>query len=157
MPEQQTRRKSVRQKLNAIGLEFKDKNVLLVDDSIVRGTTCKEIIRMARKAGAKHVYFASAAPEVRFPNVYGIDMPSRQELMAYNRSVEQMSQEIGADGLIFQDLSVLFDAAREGNPRISTFEASVFDGCYVTGDIDNNYLSHIENLRNNNAKEQRRK
>jgi len=152
MPGQQTRQKSVRQKLNAISLEFKDKNVLLVDDSIVRGTTCKEIIRLARKAGAKKVYFASAAPEVKFPNVYGIDMPSRQELIAHARTVDEMCKEIDADGLVFQDLNVLFDAAREGNPDIKKFEASVFDGCYVTGDINSTYLQHIEDIRNDGAK-----
>ncbi|MBX9704869.1 MAG: amidophosphoribosyltransferase, partial [Gammaproteobacteria bacterium] len=152
MPRQKTRRKSVRQKLNPIELEFKGKNVLLVDDSIVRGTTCKEIIRMARQSGANKVYFASAAPAVRFPNVYGIDMPSRQELIAHDRTVEQMRQDIGADGLVFQDLQVLFDAAREGNPDIEQFEASVFDGCYVTGDIQESYLRHLESLRNDNAK-----
>ncbi len=157
MPGQNTRRKSVRQKLNAIELEFKDKNVLLVDDSIVRGTTCKEIIKMARNAGAKKVYFASAAPEVRFPNVYGIDMPSRHELIAYNRTVEEICQEIGADGLVFQNLQVLFDAAREGNPDIDTFDASVFDGHYVTDDIDETYLQQIENLRNDEAKQKHKK
>lgn len=156
MPGQQTRHKSVRQKLNPIELEFKGKNVLLVDDSIVRGTTCKEIIRMARNAGAKKVYFASAAPEVRFANVYGIDMPSKHELIAYNRTVAEMCKEIGADGLVFQDLPVLFDAAREGNPNIKTFEASVFDGHYVTGTVDDDYLLGVENLRNDAAKEHRR-
>lgn len=153
MPRQKTRRKSVRQKLNPIELEFKGKNVLLVDDSIVRGTTCKEIIRMARQSGANKVYFASAAPAVRFPNVYGIDMPSRQELIAHDRTEAQMCQDIGADGLVFQDLQVLFDAAREGNPDIEQFDASVFDGCYVTGDIQESYLRHLESLRNDSAKQ----
>lgn len=152
MPRQKTRRKSVRQKLNPIELEFKGKNVLLVDDSIVRGTTCKEIIRMARQSGANKVYFASAAPAVRFPNVYGIDMPSRQELIAHDRTEAQMCQDIGADGLVFQDLQVLFDAAREGNPDIEQFEASVFDGSYVTGNIQESYLRHLESLRNDSAK-----
>lgn len=147
MPGQSTRKKSVRQKLNTINLEFKNKNVLLVDDSIVRGTTCKEIIRMARKAGAKKVYFASAAPEVRFPNVYGIDMPNRNELMAYNRSVDEICQEIGADGLVFQDLEVLFEAAQEGNATIEKFEASVFTGEYITGDIDEAHLQSVEKIR----------
>ncbi len=140
MPEQKQRRKSVRQKLNPIPLEFKDKNVLLVDDSIVRGTTSKEIIQMARHAGAKKVYFASAAPEVRFPNVYGIDMPTREDLLAHNTTVEAMAKAIGADWLIFQDLSVLGDAAREGNPEITQFEDSVFTGKYITGSIDEKYL-----------------
>jgi amidophosphoribosyltransferase len=147
MPGQQKRKKSVRQKLNTIGLEFKNKNVLLVDDSIVRGTTCKEIVRMARKAGANKVYFASAAPEVRYPNVYGIDMPTRQELIAYNRTVEQMRQEIDADGLVFQDLHVLIEACQEGNAAITKFENSVFDGCYVTGTISDAYLQNIEKTR----------
>jgi amidophosphoribosyltransferase len=147
MAEQSKRRKSVRQKLNAIPLEFKGKNVLLVDDSIVRGTTCKEIIQMARAAGAKKVYFASAAPEVRHPNVYGIDMPSSSDLIAHNRTLEEIREKIGADWLIFQDLEVLGNAAKEGNPMIENFEESVFTGKYITGDIDAEYLKKLEERR----------
>ncbi len=153
MPGQQQRRKSVRQKLNTIGLEFSGKNVLLVDDSIVRGTTSKEIIQMARDAGANKVYFASASPEVRYPNVYGIDMPAASELIAHNRSVQEVCQMIGADRLIFQDLDVLVNAAQEGNTAISRFEDSVFTGDYLTGDIDQNYLQQLERKRNEQAKQ----
>lgn len=149
MPGQGERKKSVKQKLNAIELEFKGKNVLLVDDSIVRGTTCKEIIKMAREAGANKVYFASAAPEVRFPNVYGIDMPSAEELIAHDHSVDEVAQLIGADGLIFQDLPDLIRAAQEGNHDITRFEDSVFTGDYVTGDIDAQYLKNWGEQRNN--------
>jgi len=152
MPGQTMRRKSVRRKLNAIPSEFKDKSVLLVDDSIVRGTTSEQIIDMARESGAKKVYFASAAPEIRFPNVYGIDMPSANELIAYGREIEQISDLIRADGLIFQDLTDLIDAVRELNPEIKRFETSVFDGNYITGDVDNAYLEHIDNLRNEGTK-----
>jgi len=152
MPGQSQRKKSVRQKLNAIELEFKDKNVLLVDDSIVRGTTCNEIIQMAREAGASKVYFASASPPVKHPNVYGIDMPSAKELIAHGRTVEEVQELIGADWLVFQDLVDLCDAATEGNPKISQFDCSVFNGEYVTGDIDAEYLRNIENLRNEEAK-----
>lgn len=147
MSGQHLRKKSVRQKLNTIPLEFKGKNVLLVDDSIVRGTTSKEIIQMARDAGAKKVYFASAAPAVRFPNVYGIDMPVANELVAHNKTTEQVAEEIGADWLIYQDLAVLIDVAREGNPNIQQFEDCVFSGRYVTGDINSTYLKHIEAQR----------
>lgn len=140
MPGQGVRRKSVRQKLNAINLEFKDKNVLLVDDSIVRGTTSREIVKMARDAGAKKVYFASAAPEVCYPNVYGIDMPSAEELVAHNHTIDEIAQLIGADKLIFQDLQALIEAAQEGNHDITRFEDSVFTGDYITGGIDENYL-----------------
>ncbi|MGS2720610.1 amidophosphoribosyltransferase [Paraglaciecola aestuariivivens] len=152
MPGQTLRRKSVRRKLNAISSEFKDKSVLLVDDSIVRGTTSEQIIEMARESGAKKVYFASAAPEIRFPNVYGIDMPSANELIAYGREIEQISELIRADGLIFQDISDLVEAVREENPTIERFETSVFDGNYITGDVDNDYLQHIDNLRNEGSK-----
>jgi amidophosphoribosyltransferase len=152
MPGQTMRRKSVRRKLNAIPSEFKDKSVLLVDDSIVRGTTSEQIIEMARESGAKKVYFASAAPEIRFPNVYGIDMPSANELIAYGREIEQISDLIRADGLIFQDLTDLMDAVRELNPEIKRFETSVFDGNYITGDIDNAYLQRIDNMRNEGTK-----
>jgi amidophosphoribosyltransferase len=152
MPGQTMRRKSVRRKLNAIPSEFKDKSVLLVDDSIVRGTTSEQIIEMARESGAKKVYFASAAPEIRFPNVYGIDMPSANELIAYGREIEQISDLIRADGLIFQDLTDLIDAVRELNPEIKRFETSVFDGNYITGDVDNAYLQRIDNMRNEGTK-----
>lgn len=136
MPGQQQRKKSVRRKLNAIRSEFKDKNVLLVDDSIVRGTTSEQIIEMARDSGAKKVYIVSAAPEIRFPNVYGIDMPSANELIAHGRDNDAICKQIGADALIFQTLEDLVEAVRCGNPDIVKFEASVFNGEYVTGDID---------------------
>jgi amidophosphoribosyltransferase len=123
-----------------------------VDDSIVRGTTSEQIIEMARESGAKKVYFASAAPEIRFPNVYGIDMPSANELIAYGREIEQISELIRADGLIFQDIGDLVDAVRELNPKIKRFETSVFDGNYITGDINNEYLQRIDNLRNEASK-----
>ena len=155
MPGQAERKKSVRQKLNAIDLEFKDKNVLLVDDSIVRGTTSKQIIQMAREAGAKKVYFASAAPPVRFPNVYGIDMPSVHELIASGRTDAEICKEIGADGLIYQDLKDLVEAAHEGNVNIKQFDASCFDGKYVTGDVHPEYLERIEQQRNDSAKSER--
>ena len=152
MPGQQQRKKSVRQKLNPVELEFKGKNVLLVDDSIVRGTTCHEIIQMARESGARQVFFASAAPPVKFPNVYGIDMPAKSELIASGHTVEEVRQIIGADRLIYQDLQDLIDAAREGNPEIEAFDCAVFDGQYVTGDIDEAYLLRLENRRNDQAK-----
>jgi amidophosphoribosyltransferase len=152
MPGQEARKKSVKRKLNAIWQEFKGKNVLLVDDSIVRGTTSKQIIDMAREAGAKKVYFASAAPEVRFPNVYGIDMPSANELIAHGHDIDSICNIIGADGLIFQSLPDLIEAVRLGNPEIKRFDTSVFDGNYVTNDIDQNYLNRLELLRNNDAK-----
>jgi amidophosphoribosyltransferase len=155
MPGQSARKKSVRQKLNAIGLEFKDKNVMLVDDSIVRGTTCQQIIEMARDAGARKVYFASAAPPVRFPNVYGIDMPSVDELIAHGRTVEEIQTEIGADWLLYQDLPDLISCSSEGNPRINDFECSVFDGNYITGDIDKAYLDKLAADRNDNSQDQR--
>ena len=152
MPGQQMRRKSVRRKLNAIRSEFKDKSVLLVDDSIVRGTTSEQIIEMAREAGARKVYLASAAPEVRFPNVYGIDMPSANELIAHGREVDEICKLIGADGLIFQDLDDLVAAVSEGNPEIQQFETSVFSGTYVTGDVDQQYLEYLESLRSEDSK-----
>lgn len=148
MPGQKMRKKSVRQKLNPIDLEFRGKNVMLVDDSIVRGTTCKEIVQMARDAGANKVYFASAAPPVRFPNVYGIDMPAANELIAHDRTVEEIQDLIGADWLIYQDLQDLVECAREGNPSIERFECSVFDGDYITGDITEGFLERLEALRN---------
>ena len=155
MPGQTQRKKSVRNKLNAISSEFKGKNVLLVDDSIVRGTTSAQIVDMAREAGAKKVYFASAAPEIRFPNVYGIDMPVASELIAYGREVDEISQLIRADGLIYQDLADLEAAVRECNPEIKQFETSVFNGKYITGDINETYLSYLNNLRNDDAKADR--
>ena len=148
MPGQKMRARSVRRKLNAIDLEFRGKNVMLVDDSIVRGTTCRQIIEMAREAGAKKVYFASAAPPVRYPNVYGIDMPSAEELIAHGRTPDQVAELIGADWLVYQDLADLEASSREGNTAIEQFECSVFDGDYITGDVDQNYLQHLHDLRN---------
>ncbi|MBL1141317.1 MAG: amidophosphoribosyltransferase [Proteobacteria bacterium] len=153
MPGQSIRKKSVRQKLNAIELEFKGKNVLLVDDSIVRGTTSREIVQMAREAGAKRVYIASAAPPVRYPNVYGIDMPTPTELIAFNKSVEEVAETIGADWLIYQDIEDLIESAQRGNQAIKSFDTSCFTGEYVTGDISADYLAHIESMRNDSAKE----
>jgi amidophosphoribosyltransferase len=135
MPGQSVRKRSVRQKLNAIGMEFKNRNVLLVDDSIVRGTTSKEIVQMAREAGARKVYMASAAPPVRHPNVYGIDMPTAEELIAHGRTVEQIRAFIGADALIYQDTDAMKRVVAALNPRVQGFEASCFDGCYITGDV----------------------
>ena len=148
MPGQAERKKSVRQKLNAIELEFRGKNVMLVDDSIVRGTTCKQIIQMAREAGAKNVYFCSAAPAVRYQNVYGIDMPSVHELIAHNRTTEEVAKLIGADWLVYQDLEDLVDSVGGGKIQIDQFDCAVFNGEYVTGDIDAAYLQRIENERN---------
>jgi amidophosphoribosyltransferase len=149
MPGQKQRRKSVKQKLNPIGIEFQNKNVLLVDDSIVRGTTSKEIIQMARDAGAKKVYFTSAAPEVRYPNVYGIDMPTKEELIANQRDTKAIAQIIGADWLVYQDLTDLYDAVKAGctHTQISQFEDSVFTGNYVTGGVDEPYLEKLCLLR----------
>ena len=152
MPGQTMRKQSVRRKLNAISSEFKGKNVLLVDDSIVRGTTSGQIIEMARESGAKKVYFASAAPEIRFPNVYGIDMPSANELIAYGREIDQIADLIQADGLIFQDIEDLVEAVREENPEIQRFETSVFDGNYITADIDQDYLERIDIARGEASK-----
>ncbi len=134
MPGQSVRKKSVRQKLNAIASEFKGRNVLLVDDSIVRGTTSREIVQMARQAGANKVYLASAAPPVRYPNIYGIDMPTKEELVAHNRSVDEIRAQIGADALIYQDLDAMKKAVMALNPSVATFEASCFDAHYITGD-----------------------
>ena len=153
MPGQAERQKSVRQKLNAIDLEFRGKNVLLVDDSIVRGTTSKQIIQMAREAGAKKVYFASAAPPVRYANVYGIDMPSRSELVANGRSEDEIGEFIGADRLLYQRLDDLVDAVREGNPAISQVDASCFDGNYITGDVSDDFLESLAGSRNDAAKQ----
>ena len=148
MPGQEERKKSVRQKLNAMAIEFKGKNVLLVDDSIVRGTTSREIVQMARDCGAKKVYFASAAPPVRFPNVYGIDMPSRSELIAADRDAKQIAAAIGADEVFYQDLSDLIEDVRACNPHIKQFDASCFDGNYITGGVSAEYLAGIEADRN---------
>ncbi|AMK78882.1 MULTISPECIES: amidophosphoribosyltransferase [Methylomonas] len=155
MPGQKMRKKSVKQKLNAISLEFDGKNVLLVDDSIVRGTTSEQIIQMARDAGAKKVYFASAAPPVRYPNVYGIDMPAAHELIAHDRTEDEICQALGADKLIYQSLDDLIEAVGRGNPDIKHFDTSCFSHDYITGDIDDAYLARIEALRNDNAQEQR--
>ena len=151
MPGQGMRKKSVRQKLNAIGSEFKDKNVLLVDDSIVRGTTSREIVQMARDAGARKVFFASAAPPVLFPNVYGIDMPTREELIAYGRTVEEVCKEITADRLVYQDIDALKRSISDVNPALTNFEASCFDGVYVTGDVTPEYLDKLESHRHKSS------
>ena len=152
MPFQEKREKSVRQKLNPINFEFKDKVVLLVDDSIVRGTTSRQIIEMARSAGAKKVYFASASPPIRYQNVYGIDMAATTELIAHNRSEDEISELIGADWLIYQDLEDLIESAKVGNPSIQQFECSVFDGNYITADIDSTYLQKLEETRGDEKK-----
>ncbi len=152
MPGQTLRKKSVRQKLNPIASEFKDKVVLLVDDSIVRGTTSKQIVEMARDAGARKVYFASAAPEVRYPNVYGIDMPSASELVAHGRSAQEVGEYIGCDWMLYQDLNDLQSCVTELNPAITAFDTCVFDGRYVTGTVDRDYLDRLESKRNDDAK-----
>ena len=154
MPGQGVRKKSVRQKLNAIGVEFKDRNVLLVDDSIVRGTTSKEIVQMAREAGARKVYMASAAPPVRFPNVYGIDMPTNSELIAHNRSIEEIRQFIGADALIYQDVNAMKRVVGALNPGVAGFEASCFDGHYITGDISAADFDAIATQRRSQGEEE---
>jgi amidophosphoribosyltransferase len=153
MPGQKQRKKSVRQKLSAIELEFKDKNVLLVDDSIVRGTTSQEIVQMARAAGAKKVFFASAAPPVRYPNVYGIDMASKNEFVAHNKTTHEVCKTIGADKLIYQNLDDLIWSVQQGNPDIQSFDCSCFDGNYLTKDIDELYLDNLEAQRSDNAKQ----
>jgi len=155
MPGQEERKKSVRRKLNAIDLEFHNKNVLLIDDSIVRGTTSKQIIKLAREAGARKVYFASAAPPVRYPNVYGIDMPAVTELIANGRTVEEVQEIIGADRLIYQDLNGLIRSVRHGNSSITEFDTSCFSGEYVTGDVTDEYLHELEERRNDAAKQKR--
>jgi amidophosphoribosyltransferase len=157
MPGQQQRKKSVRQKLNAIELEFKDKNVLLVDDSIVRGTTSQQIIQMARDAGANKVYFASAAPPVRYPNVYGIDMPTSSELIGYGRNEEEIAAAIGADRLFYQELDDLISAVlyKKNKTHVGRFDTSVFNGDYITGDVTPQYLQNLETSRNDAAKEER--
>jgi amidophosphoribosyltransferase len=152
MPGQSIRQRSVRQKLNAIAMEFKGKNVLLVDDSIVRGNTSPEIVQMAREAGARRVFFASAAPPVRYPNVYGIDMPTREELIACGRSESEIARAIGCDELIYQDLEALREDVRSVNPRVAHFEDSCFSGNYITGDITQEYLDGVEARRRDGAK-----
>jgi amidophosphoribosyltransferase len=152
MPGQTQRKKSVRQKLNAIGREFEGKHVLLVDDSIVRGTTSAQIVQMARDAGARKVSFASASPPVRYPYVYGIDMPAASELVANNKSVEEICAVIGADWLVYQDLSDLEAAVRESGPGPQMFDTSCFSGIYVTGDVSPEYLAGIAQQRNDGAK-----
>jgi amidophosphoribosyltransferase len=147
MPGQAVRKKSVRQKLNAIGMEFKGRNVLLVDDSIVRGTTSKEIVQMAREAGARKVYMASAAPPVRHPNVYGIDMPTPEELVAHGRSLEEVRAFIGADALIYQDVDAMKRVIQALNPALAGFEASCFDGRYITGDVSQEDFATLESQR----------
>ncbi|VAX09005.1 Amidophosphoribosyltransferase [hydrothermal vent metagenome] len=155
MPGQQVRQKSVRQKLNAIDSEFRGKNVLLVDDSIVRGTTSQQIVQMARDVGARNVYLASAAPPVRYPNVYGIDMPAASELVANQRTEEEVREIIGCDRLIYQDLADLVQAVHEGNPKIDRFDTSCFNRDYVTGDVSPQYLEQLELLRCDEAKDER--
>ena len=157
MPGQAERMQSVRRKLNAIDLEFRGKNVLLVDDSIVRGTTSQQIIKLAREAGARKVYFASAAPPVRYPNVYGIDMPAASELVANGRDVQEIEKLIGADRLIYQDLNGLIRAVRHGNSAITEFDTSCFSGEYVTGEVTPEYLDDLELRRNDAAKQKRSK
>ncbi|MCB1625116.1 MAG: amidophosphoribosyltransferase, partial [Pseudomonadales bacterium] len=156
MPGQEQRSKSVRSKLNAIDLEFRGKNVLLVDDSIVRGTTSAQIIELAREAGARRVYFASAAPPVRYPNVYGIDMPAASELVADNRSVAEIAKFIGADWLVYQDLEDLVEAVKHDHSSIDSFDTSCFSGEYVTGDVTPEYLARLQRERSDAAKERRR-
>ncbi len=156
MPYQEERRKSVRRKLNILDLEFKGKNVLLVDDSIVRGTTSKKIIEMAREAGANKVYFASAAPAIKYQNLYGIDMPATSELIASNKSNDEVAKEINADWLIYQTLDDLIDSVKEGNPEIKEFETSIFTGEYITPLVEN-YLETLENSRKDELKTQREK
>ncbi|MCX8145676.1 MAG: amidophosphoribosyltransferase [Azovibrio sp.] len=152
MPGQAMRKKSVRQKLNTVGQEFKGKRVLLVDDSIVRGTTSREIVEMARAAGALKVYFASAAPPVRYPNVYGIDMPTRAELIATGRTGDEIAREIGADALVYQDLEALVASITALNPALTRFDTSCFNGCYITGDVTPEYLNGVECKRSGKAK-----
>ncbi|MCX2861657.1 amidophosphoribosyltransferase [Paucibacter sp. PLA-PC-4] len=154
MPGQGARKKSVRQKLNAIGLEFKNRNVLLVDDSIVRGTTSKEIVQMAREAGARKVYLASAAPPVRYPNVYGIDMPTSEELIAHNRSIEEIRQYIGADALIYQDVDAMKRVVAALRPGLNGFEASCFDGSYITGDVSPEDFATMQEQRKSQGEEE---
>jgi amidophosphoribosyltransferase len=151
MPGQAQRKKSVRQKLNPIGLEFKDKNVMLVDDSIVRGTTSKEIVQMVRDSGAKNVYFASASPAIRYPNIYGIDMPAASELIAHNRSDAEVADAIGIDRIIYQELDDLIASITEGNPKLTHFDCSVFTGEYITGETED-YFRQLRERRSDAAK-----
>ena len=153
MPGQKIRKKSVRQKLNPIGLEFREKTVLLIDDSIVRGTTSREIVQMARDAGAKKVYFASASPPIRYQNIYGIDMPARNELIAFKKDVDEICKEIQADKLIYQNLDDLIWAVQQGNLRLEHFDTSVFDGKYITG-VEEGYFENLENVRNDKSKQE---
>ena len=153
MPGQQLRKKSVRQKLNPIPAEFKGKNVLLVDDSVVRGTTSREIVQMARDVGARKVYFASAAPPIRFPNIYGIDMPSAEELIAYGRTEDEVGNAIGADRMLYQDLDDLIAAVQKGNKKISRFDCSVFTGEYVT-EVSDDYFQELKDIRGDKKKSQ---
>ena len=154
MPGQAKRKKSVRQKLNPLELEFKGKNVMLVDDSIVRGTTSGEIVQMARDAGANKVYFASASPAIKFPNIYGIDMPAAKELIAHERTEAEVAEAIGVDRLFYLPLDDLIAAVSKGNNRLNTFDCSVFTGCYVTGE-NNDYFTELEALRNDEQKTKR--
>ena len=156
MPGQAVRRRSVRQKLNAMSVEFRGKNVLLVDDSIVRGTTSQEIVQMARDAGANKVFFVSAAPPVLYPNVYGIDMPTRAELIANGRSDDEIRCAIGADALIYQDIEAMKQSVRDVGPHLREFDASCFDGHYVTGDVTAEYLDRIDAARGRNHAEEER-
>jgi len=156
MPGQEQRAKSVRSKLNVIDLEFRGKNVLLIDDSIVRGTTSAQIIDLAREAGARRVYFASAAPPVRYPNVYGIDMPAASELVAAGRTEEEVAKAIGADRLIYQDLDDLVRACLHHDSSVHEFDTSCFSGEYVTGDVTTDYLRRLQEERSDVAKERRR-
>jgi amidophosphoribosyltransferase len=156
MPGQEQRERQVRRKLNAVGLEFRGKNVLLVDDSIVRGTTSAQIIDQARDAGANKVYFASAAPPVRYPNVYGIDMPATNDLVAAGRSTEEIAQVIGADWLIYQDLPDMVAACQHDNAKIVEFDTSCFSGEYVTGDVTFEYLDRLQRARSDEARSRRR-
>ena len=150
MPGQKIRKKSVKQKLNTITSVFKGKNVLLIDDSIVRGNTSKQIVQMARDAGAKKVFFASASPPIIFPNVYGIDMPFVEELIAYNKTVDEICTEIGADKLIYQDIDDLVNSIKLLNPKIKNFDTSCFDGKYITKGVTEEYLRNLHNHRKNN-------
>ena len=156
MPDQTLREKSVKRKLNTIPLEFRNRNILLVDDSIVRGTTMKQIITMCRQAGAANVYVASAAPPVRHPNVYGIDMPAVTEFIANGKTIEQINEKVGSDRLFYQSLDDLVDSTGALNPDIAQFDTSCFDGVYVTGDIDAAYLQALHEARNDAAKSESR-
>ena len=147
MPGQKERKKSVKQKLNTIDIEFENRNVILIDDSIVRGNTSKQIVQMARAAGAKKVFFASASPPIRYPNVYGIDMPYVNELVAYNRSIEAICDEIGADKLIYQDLEDLILSVKKFNPEINSFDSSCFNGEYITKGVTKEYLNNLNEIR----------